>query len=529
MRRFLLLIFITFSITFSLKADQYRFRVFLSDKPNMRFISPDSFLSEKSLQRRAKLDIPIDFNDYPIEQSYIDALVNDGFTIITKSKWMNTIVIESQEDKSLSLLRYQFIKKFQKVWYKKEETKVVQNNDYNDISLTSQNSVETDKYHQLKMHNAHMLHAEGYRGAGITIALIDAGFKNTDKIDVINKNIITYRDMIVPKASEFYSTNIHGTQVLSVLSYKDDGEFSGSAPDANYVLIRTEDDTSEFPIEEDYWIAGAEYADSLGVDIINSSLGYFHFDDSSMNYSHSDLDGKTAFISQGAGIASSRGILVFCSAGNEGMKLWKRINFPADNPDVVTVGSVNSDSLYSIFSGVGYVTENIVKPELVGMGRDTWICNENGNLVQGLGTSFSTPIICGLAACLMQAFPTLTPKEIKNLMIVNSSKFSKPDILIGYGIPNVFFKFPTELDDKPVSCPVEYNYKGDNLWNISIKENLENKFPVYVVSTSGQIVMKDIIFKGENELSLDTLTPGFYVINVLISEQKYPKLIRVEK
>lgn len=529
MRKILSFLFVLFSL--SIFSDQYRYRVYFTDKPDTRAYEPEAVLSKKTIEKRRKYKLMIDERDFPVCDSYLNTLSADGYNIICKSKWMNTAVVGSDIEVISKLRRYEFVQDVKLVWYTGPVTKAEEADEDSETPNLSNSFSVSEKFQQLRMHNLDKLHESGYNGKGLTIAILDAGFCNADKIDMINSNVIGVKDMVVPALPDFYRSDSHGTNVLSILSYKNDGEFSGSAPGAEYILIRTEDVKTEFPIEEDYWVAGAEYADSIGADIITSSLGYFQFDDSSMNYKHADLDGNTAFISKGAGVAAEKGILVVNSAGNEGHKHWRRINFPADCPNIITVGSVNADSTYSFFSGKGYMRDGIVKPDITSLGNGTWLCDSGGELIQSLGTSYSTPIITGLAASIWEAFPYLSSSELKQMLIEHSSRYETPDSLMGYGIPNGYKLIATLTGEAQISESlniVEYSYKGENIWSVKIRENIAMNFPVFVVSTSGQVLIREQMFCGDNELSLDSLSPGFYVINVLVSEQKYPKLVRVE-
>ena len=515
-------------LSFHVYPDSYRYRIYLKDKPGYDNIDIKDFLSEKSLERRDRFNIAIDEADYPVSSEYINTLVDDGFTVICKSKWMNSIVVETEEEFPERLYNYEFADSVKTVWYKKTVPgKALKVSDVIKEERSLQD-FKSDKYYQLKMHNADLLHNDGFRGKGITIAILDAGFMNVDKINTINQNIIGTKDFPSGDKESVFQQNPHGTNVLSILAYKNDGEYSGSAPDAEYLLIRTEDTSSEFPIEEDYWIAGAEYADSVGVDIITSSLGYFNFDDNLMNYYQSDLDGETAFITRGASIAADKGLLLVNSAGNEGTSKWMQICFPSDCKKAITVGSVNADSTYSGFSSKGFVKENnYIKPDVTGMGYKTWYCDQKGALVQGSGTSYSTPIIAGLAACLWQAFPNLTPEEIKKVIINNSSRVDNPDEYVGNGIPNVYKVYSKEQEIVNNDKMVEYSYVNSNEWNVRITGK-DDIYPAVVLSSNGSVVKRDELMDGDNLLNLDSLYSGVYVICVQIDEERVHKLIVIE-
>lgn len=216
------------------------------------------------------------------------------------------------------------------------------------------------------------------------------------------------------------------------------GIMVGTAPKASYLLIKSEDSDSEYPIEEDYWAAAVEYADSVGVDVISSSLGYFAFDADELSYDQSALDGKSSLISQAAHIAAQKGILMFCSAGNEGNGSWGKITFPSDASDILTVGSITEDKKKSIFSSVGFTADYRVKPDVVALGSGSCVIDPQGNVRYASGTSFATPILAGLGVCLWQALPELSNKEVIALLQQVSSQFKQPDAELGYGIPNIY-------------------------------------------------------------------------------------------
>jgi subtilisin family serine protease len=224
--------------------------------------------------------------------------------------------------------------------------------------------------------------------------------------------------------------------VLSIIGGKIDGTFMGTAPEADFWLLRTEDAGSEYPIEADYWICAAEFADSAGVDIINTSLGYSEFDDSSLNYTYSQLDGNTVRISKAADIASATGMIVVTSAGNEGNKSWHYITAPADAIGVITVGAMTSDSIKASFSSFGPTADGRIKPDLTAMGVSNAIQLTSGGIGTGSGTSFSAPVITGLMACLWQSMKDMTAKNMKDLILESCNYYSSPDNSMGYGIPD---------------------------------------------------------------------------------------------
>ncbi|NLA50290.1 MAG: S8 family serine peptidase, partial [Bacteroidales bacterium] len=275
----------------------------------------------------------------------------------------------------------------------------------------------------------------------ILIAVNDGGFRFTDQIPSLEhlrkrNGIRAVRDFV--SGNEFtYDHHTHGTAVMSILAGQQEGMLQGTAPGADYMLFRTEDVSGEFPAEEDYWAAAAEYADSAGADIITSSLGYGHFDDPSLNYKFSDLDGNSAFITRAAGIAASKGILVFSSAGNERNKTWKRILAPADGDSVISVAAVDHNRKISVFSSAGPSADGRIKPDLSAMGVNVPVQISAGSVSGASGTSFSCPVLSGISACLLQAVPAAVASEIAGAIRQSGDRYNSPDSLYGYGIPDM--------------------------------------------------------------------------------------------
>jgi len=293
----------------------------------------------------------------------------------------------------------------------------------------------------IAMLNGTSVHLSGYDGRGILIAVPDGGFLNADRIsslgDLRSRKGIRYTYDFVRNDPFVYGYHTHGTAVMSILGGQIPGILEGTAPGADYMLFRTEDTESESAAEEDFWVAAAEFADSSGADIITSSLGYFHFDDTSLDYSFSDMDGNTAFITKAADIAASKGIVVFSSAGNERSNEWKRIIAPSDGDSVVCVGAVDNDGHISYFSSAGPAADRRVKPDNVALGVNVIVQTSVNEVLKSSGTSFSCPVLSGMAACIMQAVPGATPGELADALHRSADRFLVPDSLYGYGIPDM--------------------------------------------------------------------------------------------
>jgi len=293
---------------------------------------------------------------------------------------------------------------------------------------------------QTAIHNGNLLHNNGFTGNGITIAVLDAGFSDVDTLSVFNRlyengKILGTRDFVKP-GNNVYREATHGMSVLSIIGgYQAEG-LIGTAPDASFWLLRTEDGGSEYIIEEDNWIAAAEFADSAGADIINTSLGYSVFNDTLQNHSYADMDGNTTRVSRAADLAASKGMMVIVSAGNQGNMEWKYITAPADGDSVLTVGAIDRSRIISSFSSRGPSSDDEVKPNVVALGQGIYVAGIDGSIRQGNGTSFSAPVISGLTACLWQANPGASAGEVFSAICESADRFYHPDYEYGYSVPD---------------------------------------------------------------------------------------------
>lgn len=408
----------------------------LTDKTNNNYelSQPEQFLSPKALQRRDNQNIEIDSKDLPVSDYYLDSLTNMGIHIRYTSKWLNGAAIQSTDTELIDTI--------ENLGFISEKVRIRELIEYpKSAKATKENALNYGQSeNQISMLNGHILHNQGYTGQNMIIAVLDSGFLDVPSLSsfqaMLNENrVIDTRDY-VDGDNDVYAHHNHGRAVLSILAAKVEDSLVGSAPDANYLLLRTEDAASEQLIEEYNWIAAAEYADSIGADIISVSLGYSVYDNDEWSYTNEDLDGRTAPISIAATIAASKGILVLSAAGNSGDDPNPKISVPADADSILTVGATNSDGQYAAFSSIGYSADNRVKPDIVAQGEATWFQGGDGEFASGNGTSFSTPIASGLAACLWQANPQMSNMEILRAIQESSSQYNNPDEYLGYGLPD---------------------------------------------------------------------------------------------
>jgi serine protease AprX len=311
--------------------------------------------------------------------------------------------------------------------------------------------------------------------------------------------------------------------VLSTMAAYEPGLMVGTAYKANYYLFRTEDAASEHNIEEVNWLLAAEYADSAGVDIINSSLGYTSFDAPSYSYAYSELNGNTTIVTRAADLAAATGMLVVVSAGNEGNKTWRYISAPADADSVLTVGAVDSLANHAIFSSFGPTADNRVKPDVVAMGQQAYVVSSSGRLSRSSGTSFSGPIMAGMMACLWQANADLTNMQLLQLVRQMGSNANAPNNTIGYGLPvynrNVT-SIPKQLEDGiAITNPVT-----DQGITLTMGENWQKeRANVQVFDATGKLLFKQTLPANTKthvlQLKPGRLKKGVYLCQVTSGSQ----------
>lgn len=444
MKSLLPLIFLFCFITDSVKSNTlpqyYKFRVYLKDKGNNNYSidQPLEFLTQNAIERKRNQEIKIDETDFPISPDYFNLISKSGGEVVSYSKWFETIVVRVSDSLKVdNISSLSFVDSVKYVWRGNPNTygSGPRPRITHDIHYDSTASFYGDTKKQFLIHNANNLFEAGYKGKGFKVGVIDAGFTNFDVIPYFNNvDLIGYKDF-VPEGNIF-SASDHGTKVLSTMTAFNPGRMMGSAPEASYLLLRSEDVTSEFPVEEDYWIRAIEYADSLGIDVINTSLGYSEFDDKELNYTHDDLTGKTSIMSKAADIAFEKGMLVIVSAGNEGNKIWKKTTPPSDAKNVISVGAVGYDSIIAPFSSYGYTADGRFKPDFVSVGLGTVTIDQHGVIGTTSGTSLSSPFLAGLITSLWSVNPELDRKKLVDILIKSSDRHINPDSIYGNGIIN---------------------------------------------------------------------------------------------
>jgi serine protease AprX len=471
------------------------YRIYFQDKGTYTTtdFSPNDLLSEKAVERRTKANIPVpDFRDLPVYSGYIEQISSAGFTFHSSSKWMNTALFKTSDLKNIDfLISLPFV----------SEVKIVKNtvgkgtsSDKLDFETTQESLPPYDQ--PIVMLNGQRVHNSGFNGEGILIAVLDGGFENADNITSLeglrNRNGIKGTFDFVEKKQNVYGYHTHGSAVLSVLAGNIPESIEGSARGADFLLLRSEDTGSEFPVEEDFWINAAEFADSAGADIISSSLGYYNFDDPLLDYKYTDMDGNSTFITRAADIAASKGILVVNSAGNERNKNWIHIIAPSDGDSVVAVGAVEWDRSISSFSSAGPSYDRRIKPDVVAQGVSVPVQTNSTVVERSSGTSFSCPVISGLCACIMQAVPQATNYDIISSLSASADRYTVPDSLYGYGIPDIV-EVINQLQEKFILPTDKESVAGPNPFRSELKiafREMPEWLRVEVLDINGKLLSK---------------------------------------
>lgn len=428
----------------SAQQDTLKYRISLKDKAATEYSlkKPEKYLSAKAIERRRKQNLPIDSTDLPVCRKYIDEIRKQGVKIVVTGKWDNFVTVSCNDTTLIDrIAALPFVLSTEKVWISPGAGKPSMAAERD--SVLNQPTIHPDSIYgraitQIQMSNGDKLHEAGFKGQGMTIAVIDAGFHNVDKITAMqNIRILGTKDFVNQQA-DIFAESSHGMSVLSCIGMNRPDIMTGTAPEASFWLLRSEDEYSEHLVEQDYWSAAVEFADSVGVDVINTSLGYYSFDDKSKNYKYRDLDGRHALMSRQASHIADKGMILVCSAGNSGAGSWKKITPPGDADNVLTVGAIDKRAVLATFSSVGNTADHRVKPDVVAVGVGSDVIRTDGNQGRANGTSFSSPIMCGMVTCLWQACPTLTAKEVIELVRRSGDRAGFPDNIYGYGVPDMW-------------------------------------------------------------------------------------------
>lgn len=548
MKKVYLLLFVLCHLMIQGQTEEGKYFVYFNDKPDMDVNHPEQFLSKRAIQRRAKYGIPIQKRDFPVNPEYVLNLKNlDGVEVLNVSKWLNGTSISISHDLNYSLTDLPFVKEVVYVASsdsKKRSSadrsadKLSLGADYSIVDLKNTQSNETNYGEaELNISSIHgtTLHQEGYKGEGMLIAVMDAGFVDTDQHFAFTKlrnenRIIATRDFVHPNRQvDIYNESVHGTSVLSTMASDVKDYYVGTAPNANYALIRTENRFAEELIEEFNWVSGAEYADSLGVDVLNSSLSYVDFDNPIWDHPYSEMDGKTTVVARGAAVAADCGILIVTSNGNDGNdNNYRHLGSPADAFNVLAVGAVDRDLEYASFSSLGYTFDGRVNPGVVAFGKKVMIAYQNNKFATGSGTSYSSPIIAGMATCLLQKYPLMSNTLCIELLEKYATNSDEPNPKIGYGIPNIqkideyLQSQLTIIGEEELGICVYPNPCYTSHIKVSALKTILSPSVITIRDVYGSILKTERVYIKEGigcDLSVDGLPVGLYLIDLELNNR----------
>ncbi len=513
-----------------------KYLLVFKDKSNSPYSvsQPLAYLSQRSVNRRQKQNIALTTKDLPVNPSYIEEVKKKGAKVIYTSRWMNAALIECPPTVLTSVLQLSFVKGLEiNTSIDNPSTRTARKTAKFESLGTEALSYGLSKT-QIEMIGADKMHDQGFHGEGMMIGVLDAGFNNANNIAALkplfdeNRIVGTYD--FVKNEKSVYEDDAHGTAVLSCMGAYLDGQVIGTAYKSSFLLLRSEDAASEYLIEEANWLFAAEYADSVGVDLINSSLGYSEFDDASTSHKYADMNGKTTIAARAASWAASVGIVCVISAGNEGNAAWRYIATPADADSVITVGAVDAIKSYVSFSSIGPSADGRVKPDLAVMGRSAAVVTPNGNVSTSDGTSFSSPILCGMVAGFWQANPTLTAMTVIDRMRKSGSQYQNPDTRLGYGIPDFTrANTPTVLSTENENNQLFNVYPNPTTSEITIQlnETKVNNYFTSLMDISGKTLLYQPINSLSFKLSLTNLNAGTYFLR--IGNERKSALVKVLK
>jgi serine protease AprX len=464
--------------------------------------NPSGYLSQRAIDRRTRYNIAIDSTDLPVTPSYITQIAAiPNVTILNVSKWLNSVTILTSDANAItSINALSFVQSTSGIAarqlpngdrynakFQNEETVTPLINSTSRVERIESDyyNYGTGSYNEIHLHNGEFLHDIGLRGQGMQIAMLDGGFYHYttlsafDSVNAENRVLDTW-DFVNREAS-VVEDDAHGMECMSTIAANIPGQFVGKAPKASFYLYKTEDIPTEYPIEEHNWVCGAERADSAGVDIISTSLGYTTFDNPSFDHTYNDMNGNTTMAAIGADLAAKKGLLVFAAVGNDGSNTWHYLSTPSDGDSVMAVGAVNTSGAVGGFSSYGPSSDGQVKPDMASIGVNAIVEATNNTVGTSNGTSFATPNMAGLATCLWQAFPEYNNMKIATALHQAGSIYSTPDDRIGYGIPDMKLAFTNLLTEFATSsasnstCSATINWTSKDV--STMKYEIERKAP----------------------------------------------------
>lgn len=531
-RNFFLCIILVCSIVTAAAQNKYYFISFnKKDTSNFSKLNPINYLSKASIERRLKLNLPpLTFNDLPVDTTYIKLVSPFIISYQYKLNWLNGLVVKADDEIIKKILKFDFVKDIKQIGIENsvvKEKPIDLNERINALEQRFDNKeiIDSNLYYgkatdQILFNNINKLHELNFKGNDINIAVFDAGFNNFNNVNYFNSNKIKgIYSINGDEENELTGeTDEHGLNVLSIMAANVPYKFVGTAPNSNYYLFSTENSNFEYPIEEYNWAKAAEIADSIGVSIIISSLGYSEFDDKSFNHKVKEFSGDKTIIAKVVNLASKNGILVIVSAGNEGNKIWETITTPADADSVLSVGSCNIFYKNSIFSSIGISKRNMFRPQIVTIGELVDFVSKDAKIIKGNGTSYATPIIAGGAACLMQAFPNTSNFNIKQMITLSSNNYNNPNKYIGYGTPNFLLTYQL-LENYKQDTIIDVTELDDKNLHVSLNTNTKQKIQILITSMDGKSLIKQTerVELNVNRFCLNKtykLKMGLYILKI---------------
>lgn len=506
---------------------------YFTDKENNGYsvTRPDEFLSQRSIDRRAWQSLPVDETDLPVTKKYIDSLVSLGLEVRYCSRWLNGVLVSTKNyGLADTLYRLSFIDttRWEASAGEKYYPEPPGGNRF-DLPLEGSPAYSYGPASaQVRMLRLDLLHNRGFTGKGVLLAVLDAGFSKYQSLPALqvplsNGQVAATRNF-VDKSTEDIGAHSHGTHVSSIIAANWPGKLMGAAPDVSLLLAKTEDPKRETRVEEFSWIEAAEWADSIGADIFNTSLGYTTFDDSTTNYTYADMDGKTAHISIANSMTARKGIISVCSAGNSGNDEWHYIGAPADASDIIAVGAADSLKAIASFSSFGPTYDNRVKPEVTAMGALTALQSTDGTVKRGFGTSYSSPMIAGATAVLWQACPTVPALELMQKIIQSADRYATPDSVFGYGIPSFYSAYFSINGTLPGELLTYPNPASTHVY-IELPEGLHGNFRIDLFDMNGRIIHNEFLDLPGCLIFPGNIPGGVYILRVSNDSNRFPGLL----
>ncbi len=531
--KFLPVAVLFFVLSWSADAQENRYMVFFTDKEGISetIAKPFEFLSDRAIQRRLDQNISITVDDLPVRQSYVEGVGAAGATVLHSTRWMNGVLVHCEPSALPAIGALTYV---DRVEYVAPPGRLPSGGRRSVVLRKNNNHIGIDTEAQLKILGLDRMHRDDFTGTGITIAVLDSGFPGVDQAPAFQGLLdggridadASYN--FVRHSNDVFSEDDHGTEVLSVIVGSVPDAYTGGAPDVSIQLYVTEEVPTEYRVEEYNWLFAAERADISGADIIHSSLGYYDFDDSSMNYTVDQMDGNTTVITRAAKMAFERGIVVVTSAGNEGhIPSWRIITAPADAEDVLAVGSVNSARQRVTSSSIGPSSDGRIKPDLAALGAGVRVVKANGVLSTASGTSLAAPLVTSLVAGIMQRQPELSARQIVDLLRKTASQASNPDNLLGYGIPNYQAVVNFQDEDEQTEAFVVYpNPLGDRD-TLTIRPKDPEAFDtcqIEIVNSQGRVLSSQHVrfdwLNRSYRASLAGFPAGSYYVRIFAEKRK---------